>query len=261
MPYQFLVLPKTRRRRRKIQGPQPRAGSRTALQPDERRGAKATQDEGPLRSLPQDVRDAMDAISCSATYQKGTVLFIEGQRPCGVFLLREGQVKLSTSSADGRLVIVGRAGPGEILGLPAAISGKPHEVTAEAMRTLRCDFIARDALLQFLQEHGDAAFRVAKILSSMYDAAFNHVRSMGLSASATERLVRLILDLPPADPQSNGHTKTIPLTHKEIAEMIGSSRETVTRLFTRFKREQLVQVDDSRLHILDREGLEQLLQV
>jgi CRP/FNR family transcriptional regulator, cyclic AMP receptor protein len=257
MPYRFRVVPK-KKRRRVQQARIGIAGHDVGF--GESRKASPLIEERLFHNLPRHMQAGLDAISSIATFAKRDVLFVEGQKPLGVFVLRSGRVKLSASSADGKLLIVGRARPGEVLGLPTAISGTPNELTAEAIHPLQCDFIARDALLQFLREHGDAALRVAQILSEMYDAAFNQVRYLGLSASATEKLARFLLELPDAESQNNGHAKTLSPTHKEIAEMIGASRETVTRLFTRFKREQLVQVYDARLHI-DRAGLEQLLVV
>jgi CRP/FNR family transcriptional regulator, cyclic AMP receptor protein len=211
--------------------------------------------------LTNNLQAELDAISYSIAYPKGALLFAEGEKASGAFLLHKGRVKLSAGSAEGRSMVVGRAEPGAILGLPSAISGKANEVTAEALHPVDCGFIARHVLVQFLRENGEAAVGVATLLSGMYEAAFNHIRYLGLSASATEKLARLLLDLSDQESQSNRHAKIIPPTHKEIAEMIGLSRETVTRLFARFKREQLVGVHDSHLHILDRAGLEQLLAV
>ncbi len=258
MPYRFRVVPERKTRkppqsRKEIPGNNFRSVEN---------GLSHLLTEARLfKGPPRDLRAELDAISCPTHYPKGDLLFGEGQKALGVFLLRSGRVKLSASSAAGKSVMVGRAGPEAILGLAAVISGNPHEVTAEAIDSLECGFIGGEALVQYLREHGAAALEVARILSGMYDATFNHVRYLGLSASAPEKLARLLLDLPTADANGHGTIRMIPLTHKEIAEMIGSSRETVTRLFTRFKRQQLVQVYDSRLHILDREGLEQLLAV
>jgi CRP/FNR family transcriptional regulator len=206
--------------------------------------------------LRQDVREQLEAISSSVAYAKGEVLFAEGQKSEGVFVLHSGSIKLSASSADGKSIIVGRVDEGEMLGLPTAISGKPNELTAEALEPVECGFIERDVFLQFLREHGSAALRVAEILSNMYDAAFDQARYLGLSASAPEKLARLLLELSLARPQ-NGHS--FPLTHKEIAEMIGLSRETVTRMLARFKRANLIQTRNTGFRVLDRCGLEQLL--
>jgi len=216
-------------------------------------------EEKDLRNLPRAIWEGLNAISSVAIFRKGSVLFVEGEKSLGVFVVRKGMVKLSTDSADGKSLIVGRAGIGEVLGLPSALSGRANELTAEAMSLVQCSFIARDAFLQFLERNGGSALHVAETLSHMYDDIFGQVRFLGLSSTATEKLARLLLELPGHEPSGNGYAKTLPLTHKEIAEMIGASRETVTRLFTRFKREQLVRVHGEHLHILDQTGLEQLL--
>jgi CRP/FNR family transcriptional regulator, cyclic AMP receptor protein len=210
--------------------------------------------------LPRPVLAALDAISSSATYPKDSTLFVEGQEPRGVFILCNGRVKLSTSSADGKSIIARVAEPGEMVGLPGTISGKPYELTAEALEPLQANFIRREAFLHFLRENGEVAVRVAEILSQIYHATLAEVRYLGLSASTAEKLARFLLDLPVTPAQENGQTRaTLTLTHKEIAERIGSSRETVTRLFASFKREHLVEVHGSTIVIANRTGLQKLV--
>jgi CRP/FNR family transcriptional regulator, cyclic AMP receptor protein len=211
--------------------------------------------------LPQPVLAALDAISSSATYPKDAVLFVEGQEPRGVFVLCNGRVKLSTNSADGKSIIVRMAEPGELVGLPGTLSGKAYELTAEALEPLQANFIPRAAFLQFLREHGEAAVRVAEILSRIYHATLLEVRYLGFASSAGEKLARFLLDLPTMPTGSNGHSRaTLTLTHKEIGEMIGASRETVTRLFAHFKRERLIEVHGSTLVITNKTGMEKLLE-
>lgn len=209
--------------------------------------------------LPQPVLAALDAISSSATYPKGTILFVEGQEPRGVFVLCNGRVKLSTNSADGKSIVVRMAEPGELVGLPGALSGKAFELTAEALEPLQANFIPRDAFIQFLRENGEAAVRVAVVLSRMYHATLQEVRYLGASSTA-EKLARFLLDLPATPGQNNGHVRaTLTLTHKEIGETIGASRETVTRVFAHFKREHLIEVHGSALIIKDKPSLAKLL--
>jgi CRP/FNR family transcriptional regulator len=177
-----------------------------------------------------------------------------------VFVLCEGRVKLSTNSADGKAIIVRVAEPGEIVGLPGALSGKPYELTAEAREPVQANFIPRDAFLSFLREHGEAALRVAEIMSDIYHSTLLEVRYLGFSGSTAEKLARFLLDLPATLAQNNGHVRAaLTLTHKEIGEMIGASRETVTRLFAHFKRERLIEVHGSTLLITNRPNLHKLL--
>ena len=206
------------------------------------------------------LRREVDAIASPGSAAKGTILFVEGDKPEGVFVLRSGCVKLSAGSVDGKSLVIRRAEPGEVVGLPAAISGKPYELTAEAMETIEYGFIVREAFLSFLRQHGEAALRMAEILSDTYEATLHQVRYLGLSASTAEKIARFLLELRCFEEHSNGHgTPEISLTHKEIAEMIGASRETVTRILARFKREKLISGNGSGLRILSRPGLENLL--
>src|SRR6266487_3455545 len=210
--------------------------------------------------LPQPVLAALDAISSSATYPKDAILFVEGQEPRGVFVLCNGRVKLSTNSVDGKSIIVRMAEPGELVGLPGTLSGKAYELTAEALEPLQANFIPRDAFMQFLRQRGEAAVRIAEILSQIYHTTLSEVRYLALSASTAEKLARFLLDLPANPIRDNDRIRAIlTLTHKEIAEMIGASRETVTRLFASFKRERLVEVRGSTLIIANKTGLEKLL--
>lgn len=211
--------------------------------------------------LPESVLAALDAISSSVTYPKDAILFVEGQEPRGVFVLCNGRVKLSTNSVDGKSIIVRMVEAGELVGLPGTLSGKAYELTAEALEPLQANFIPRDAFMQFLRQHGEAAVRVAEILSKIYHATLLEVRYLGFSSSTAEKLARFLLDVPATPAQSNGHVRAIlRLTHKEIGEMIGASRETVTRLFAHFKRDRLIEIRGSTLLITNKPGLEKLLE-
>jgi CRP/FNR family cyclic AMP-dependent transcriptional regulator len=211
-------------------------------------------------NLPQRALEGLDAISSSSTYPKGAFLFVEGQTPRGVFVICNGRVKLSASSADGKALILRIAETGELIGVPGTIAGQPYEVTAEALEPIQANFIPREEFLHFLREHGEAALKVAEILCHIYHATYQEIKYLGLSGSAAGKLARFLLDRAGSDGQKNEAVRlTLTLTHEEIAEMIGVSRETVTRLFTSFKKKNLLQVNGSRLTIKDKLGLEKLV--
>ncbi|MFZ0639569.1 MAG: Crp/Fnr family transcriptional regulator [Candidatus Acidiferrales bacterium] len=261
MAYRIRVIPKKKRR---IMHANPAMKTPYGLQIIESCLACPMTKDRLFCNLSTRALEGLDAISSSATYPKGAVLFVEGQEPRGVFVICNGRVKLSANSADGKALILRIADPGEVVGLPGTISGKPYEVTAEALEPIQANFIPKDVFLKFLREHGEAALRVAEILSDIYHATYQEVRYLGLSGSAAEKLARFVLDLAseqrPAGSESNGPQRiTLTLTHEEIAEMIGSSRETVTRLFSDFKRKRLVEVHGSTMIIKDRAGLEKTL--
>lgn len=204
--------------------------------------------------------EALSAITSAAVYPKGATLFVEGQSPRGVFILCAGKVKLSTSSADGKTLILRISEPGEVLGLPATVTGKPYELTADVIEPAQANFISREHFLEFLREHGEAALRVAQQLGETYHTAIAEMRTIGLSRSVGEKLARFLLELAAHHEKGKGEIKfTLTLTHEEIAQMIGASRETVTRLFGDFKRKQLLQVHGSTIIINDKAALESLL--
>jgi CRP/FNR family transcriptional regulator len=211
-------------------------------------------------NLPPAALQRLSEITGSATYPKGATLFVEGQAARGVFILCTGHVKLSTSSADGKTLILRISEPGDLLGLPATISGRVYEVTAEVIEPTQANFIGRNDFLSFLREHGEAALRVAQELSETYQSAFAEMRTIGLSHSAGEKLARFVLEWSANHPSQDGAIKfTMTLTHEEIAQMIGASRETVTRLFADFKKKNFLQIKGSTVTIKDKLGLEQLV--
>lgn len=198
-----------------------------------------------------------NAVKSSATYPTGALLFLEKQDPRGVFVLCGGQVKLSISSSAGKTLILRIANPGEILGLMATMSGSPYEVTAETLHPCQVAYIRRDDFLRFVTKHPEAYQGVVKHLSALYNGACEQLRTVGLSASAPEKLARVLLDWStvPKDTKQ-GMPFKLPLTHEEIAEFIGTSRETVTRTLSEFKTRQLVALHGSTLMISNRSALE-----
>ncbi len=201
--------------------------------------------------------EGLAAISSSATYPKGAILFVEGQEPRGVFVICNGRVKLTASSSEGKSLITRIAEAGEVVGLPGTLSGKPYELTAEALEPIQANFIPRDVFLQFLREHGEAALRVAEMLSEIYHSTHREIRYLGLSGTASQKLARFLLDFTGSQPVESGTVRaTMTLTHEEIAEMIGASRETVTRLFGSFKKKGLIEVHGSTLVLKSRKALQ-----
>ncbi len=203
----------------------------------------------------------LNEIKSTAIYPKGAMLFIEGQQPRGVFVLCTGKAKLSTSSREGKTIITKISEGGDVLGLSAVISNRSYEVTAEMMEPGQANFISREALLQFLKEHGEVALRVAEQLSRNYYTAYDEIRTLGLATSPSEKFAKLLLSWSSKNSQNDGSMQVkLTLTHEEIAEIIGTTRETVSRLFSDFKKRQLLQLKGSTLIIRSRPALEKIIQ-
>jgi CRP/FNR family transcriptional regulator len=202
-------------------------------------------------NLPPAALQQFEKIKFATSYPQGAVLFVEGQEPRGIFVLCKGGVKLSINSPSGRTMIVKLADPGEVLGMSATISGKPYEVTAETIDPCQINFVKHNDFLAFLRDDVETCFRVAEQLGEKYYNACKEVRSLGLSHSASEKLATLLLEWSTKNGESAKPEPRIKLrlTHGEIAQMIGTSRETVTRLFADLRKRQILQAKGSTILI------------
>lgn len=204
----------------------------------------------------------LDGMKSPAVYPAGAVLFIEKQNSRGVYVLCEGEVKLSVSSSEGKTMILRIAKAGEMLGLHSALSGSPYEVTAETLRPCQVVFIYRDEFLRLIAQHPEAYQHVVRQLTVQYQAACEQLRTVGLSSSPPEKLARLLLEWSADGQQTKMGTRIkLPLTHEEIAECIGVTRETVSRTFSEFRSQHLVTLQGSTLMIPNRAALESLVTV
>ena len=213
--------------------------------------------------LPTSSLQVFESLKYAAAYPKGAVLFVEGQAPRGIFVLCKGRVKLSICSSDGKTLILKIAEPGEVLGLSATVSGKAYELTAETIDPCQVNFVKREEFLHFVKEHSEACFKVAEQLSEKYNAACREVRALGLSHSAEEKLAKLLLEWTSknGDALKQEPRLTLALTHEEIAQMIGTSRETVTRLFADLRKRQILATKGSTVVIRNKSALRLLATV
>jgi CRP/FNR family transcriptional regulator len=210
-----------------------------------------------FRNLSPSAAKLLQAITSDSAYPKGAVLFVEGQTSHGIFVVCKGRVRLSASSTDDNVSRI--ADPGEVLGLVATVSGKPYNVTADAVEPVQANFIGCADFLDFLREHGEAALRVCEQLSEDYRLVLSEARTIGLFRPAAEKLTRFLMDLTAGhlEEKDELHLK-LTLTHEEIAQIIGVSRETVTRLLADFEEKQFIEIKGSTLVIRNRAALENL---
>ncbi|MFI5247963.1 MAG: Crp/Fnr family transcriptional regulator [Nitrospirales bacterium] len=201
----------------------------------------------------------LDHISHATTFPTGTLIFVEGQAPRGVFILCHGRVKLMSTNRDGKTFIMKIAQPGEILGLNAVVTGRPYELTVETLQPCQLAFIGAADLLHFIKRHGDACLYVAQQLSNDCQSAYEVIRSIGLSHSVLEKVARLLLQWSVDGRMSEGAIRfKLALTHEEVAQLIGSSRETVTRILGQLKKRNVLEFNGATLVIRNKAALEQL---
>ena len=221
-------------------------------------GCKASRDGFFCRFSPAVLR-SLDEVSHHTIMPAGAVLFVEGQTPRGVFVLCSGVVKLSTNSKDGRVLILKRAEAGEVLGLSAAVSGTKYEMTAETASACQLNFIGRQDVMALLRKQSEVGAHAALALSREFQGAYRDIHDLVLARSSSGKLARLLLSCAPpgVQPSQELHLRSV-MTHEEMAQCIGSSRETVTRLLSDLKRKRLIRLEGETLVIRDRTRLEAL---
>ena len=215
--------------------------------------------DGPCDSPISKVR-GLDNVKVGKYYPRGSVLFVEGQPPRGVYVLCDGRAKVSIASAEGKTLVLRIAQPGDLLGMNATLTGQSYGATVETLERCRIDFISRADLLKLLDRDKKAFLGVAQSLSSKLTRLVEHTRLLFLSQSAAEKLARLLVrwcnELGKRTPQ--GIRITSGLTHEEIGQMICASRETVTRVLSEFRRKHIVNLVGNSIFVRNRKALESL---
>src|SRR5208282_675478 len=176
---------------------------------------------------------------------------------CVYSLLREGETLDHVQRWQGADPETGEAG--EALGLSAAISGTSYEMTAEAEVSCQLNFIGRQDLMALLQSQSEVGVHAAQWLSREFQGAYRDIHDLVLARSSSGKLARLLLSCAPPGVQETQelHLRSS-MTHEEMAQRIGSSRETVTRLLSHLKKKRLIRLEGATLVIRDRTGLEAL---
>lgn len=204
--------------------------------------------------------NAANVSNLTSLHPRGKVLAAEGEPPRGVYILRAGRATVSISSSEGRIVILRMAQPGDMLGLNAVLGNSTYETTVRTFEPCRTDFISRGELMELVEKSDTARRLVMKILSSEVTELTNRTRSLLLPQTASARLARLLLDWTHQTNGNNSHAPRVEksFTHEEIAQMICSSRETVTRLLATFSRREIIRITGDSILISDGEALEGL---
>jgi CRP/FNR family cyclic AMP-dependent transcriptional regulator len=140
---------------------------------------------------PQTPRDFESFELCS-TYPANVVLFLEHQTASHVLFLLEGRVKIFIDSSDGRRLILRIAKPGEILGLTAALSGGPHEMTAETLHLCKMASLYSSDFLGFLMHHTDSCRSVGRELNREYSRICEQLHRIGVASCRPAKVARLL---------------------------------------------------------------------
>jgi len=194
---------------------------------------RANLESGFLSGLSSSALDSLNEVSHQSILPPGAILFVEGQSPRGLFLLSSGKVNLSTTSREGKILILKTAATGEALGLSAAILGMGYEMTAETATSCQLNFVDRKHFLELMQSDHEIAMHCAEALSRDFQSACRDMHDLVVTRSSAGKLARLLLSHSPTQGVEASETRIhSAMTHEEMAQRIGASRETVTRLLS-----------------------------
>jgi len=205
---------------------------------------------------PAELND-LDAVKSIIPYPAEALLFLEQQKTKGIYVLCEGEVKLSFSSSEGKRLLLRIARSGEVLGLLSALSGSPYEVTAETLRPCQVAFVSGKDFQGFLGRHPNLFQLIAGQLGWQYEGVCEQLRAIGLGASVLEKVAQFLLTWSAKrGAPKDGIQFTLPLNHEEIGECVGAARESVTRALGEFRSRGLIDGCGKILLICNRAALE-----
>ncbi len=186
------------------------------------------------------------------TYKAGQVLFYEGNPAFGVYCVYSGRIKLYKTSRGGRLQIVRLAGPGDLIGYRCLFAEESYTATAEAMEDATVCFIEKAVFLPLLSQQPDLATKMIRKLSAELRQAEDRMADIA-QKSVKERLAELLLLLKETYGKVTpaGTEIGLALSREEMAEMIGTTQESVIRLLSEFKAKGIIHLDGRQIVIVN----------
>lgn len=217
----------------------------------------AAQERTDLHSLLNAIR-ASNTGNLNMLHARGRVLFSEGESARGIYILRTGRATISISSSEGRVVMLRMAQAEDVLGLNSVVRNCPHETTVKTLEPCRTDFIPRAELIDLMQRSPTGADAILKLLSREVTELTDRAKLLLLPQTVSGRLARLLLEWSKENASTTVRLDKV-FTHEEIAQMICTSRETVTRLLSSLSRQRVIRITSDSILICDRAALEKLV--
>jgi len=175
-------------------------------------------------------------------YKKHSILFYEGNKPFGLYILCAGRVKLYKTTPDGKQQIVKIINPGEIFGEKSLFADDNYTATAETLEMSQINFIEKQLFFKFIAEHSNLSIKIIRNLSKELKLAQSRLRDFAYK-SAREKVADLLIRLASdyGMPDNSSIKIGIYLSREELAQMIGISKETAIRLLSEFKKDSLIE--------------------
>jgi CRP/FNR family transcriptional regulator len=201
--------------------------------------------------------DGLAAIAVEHSYKRGETIFSEGDEGIGFYVLISGKVKIFKLSPDGKEQILHVFGPGEPFGEASVFAGQRFPANAETLEKSRILFFPRDAFITLIKEDPSLALNMLAILSRRLRKFTLLVEDLSLK-EVPGRLAAYLLYV--SEQKDGAADLTLDIAKGQLASLLGTIPETLSRIFTKMVRHGLIQSKGPRIKILDRRGMEELAQ-
>jgi len=201
----------------------------------------------------------MNETKTSTFYKKSQIIFHDGQIPTGIFCIKSGIVKISKNGSDGKEQIVRIVTPGELLGIRAFIAERNYQASATALEDSVICFIEKKTFYTIVAKYPNILSCILKNLSVLLEAAESKMTSIA-QKPVRERMAETLLTLNKLlqDGDCQCEKATINLSREDLANLVGTATETVIRILSEFKDENLVIIVGRKIVIRNFEGLQKI---
>jgi len=205
--------------------------------------------------LSQDERDALSALGLARDYPAGAMLCLEGDPATHVFILLAGWVKILSATRDGQEIVVALRGAGELVGEIGGETGR-RTATIQAIEAVHALIVRYDQFRSFLDTNLGAGHAYRSVVTRRWKDTDTILRSR-TGTTGAQRLARLLLDLAERHgSEVNGAIYVVmPLSQAELASLAGTSRATVTRALSNWRKRALIRTGQRRITVVDLDGL------
>lgn len=203
-------------------------------------------------SMPEDELHKLTEIIEVRTYAKGDILFWEGEQAQGLFLIKRGAVQMSKTNYEGKQAILHIFGIGEVLAEAVLFSNAPYPATAEAVVPSTIYFLGTSALQDLITRNPQIALSIIEVLSARLRIAQDKLKTWSY-ATAEGRTAKLLLDLAKRHGKETdaGVEVEVELPQVRLAALTGLTRETVSRVLSAWRSEDIIQTRQRRIIIRD----------
>ena len=205
--------------------------------------------------LTENQSDAVKKIAVDRYFSKGEVIFSDGDEGTGFFIIVDGRVKVFKLSSEGKEQILHILYSGESLGVVPVFSGRSFPANAQAISKTHLLFFSRSEFVRLISEHPSMALNMIAFLSIRLREFTVQIENLSLK-EVPARLASYLLYM--AKEQNNAQAVTLNISKGQLASLIGTVPETLSRIFSRLSSEKLIEIDGRKITLLDRSGLDAL---